>query len=207
MADAYTVSRLGEAYGGSSDAYELFLKTFSGEVLAAFEERNIMMPLHTVRTITSGKSAQFPMTGVATASYHVPGNELTGASLNHAERVISIDNLLVSQAFVANIDEAKSHWDVRSEYTRQMGFALANAADTTLINYGFAGARATTDRFGNTGSDATPYLGTKIDIGDASNGAHLLAGIVDAAQTLDEQNVPANDRFCVLAPSEYYLLV
>ena len=201
--------------GGDQNA--LFLKQFAGEVLATFEEACVMMPCHTVRTISSGKSAQFPAVGTANARYHTPGESIiedqdAGSNdylspMATGEITVTINDLLISGVFVANIDEAKSHWDVRSEYTRQMGYALANAADTTLINYGLSGARATTDRFGNTGSSAAPYLGTKIDIGDASNGAHLLAGIVDAAQTLDEQNVPANDRFCVLAPSEYYLLV
>ena len=79
------------------------------EVLAAFEERNVMMPLHTVRTITSGKSAQFPLTGTATAGYHAPGDEILGTAINHSERVINIDNLLVASAFIANIDEAMNH--------------------------------------------------------------------------------------------------
>mgnify|MGYP003131908243 CR=1 FL=1 len=199
----------------AGDQNELFLKQWAGEVLASFEEACVMMPCHTVRTIASGKSAQFPAVGTANARYHTPGESIiedqdAGGNdyltpVATGEITVTINDLLVSGVFVANIDEAKNHWDVRSEYTRQMGFALANAADTTLINYGFAGARATTDRFGNT--SPTTYLGTKIDIGDASNGAHLLAGIVDAAQAMDEKNVPANDRFCVMAPAEYYLLV
>ena len=199
----------------AGDQNELFLKQWAGEVLASFEEACVMMPCHTVRTIASGKSAQFPAVGTANARYHTPGESIiedqdAGGNdyltpVATGEITVTINDLLVSGVFVANIDEAKNHWDVRSEYTRQMGFALANAADTTLINYGFAGARATTDRFGNT--SPTTYLGTKIDIGDAGNGAHLLAGIVDAAQAMDEKNVPANDRFCVMAPAEYYLLV
>ena len=199
----------------AGDQNALFLKQWAGEVLATFEEANVMMPCHTVRTISSGKSAQFPAVGTANARYHTPGESIiedqdAGSNdyltpIATGEITVTINDLLVSGVFVSNIDEAKSHWDVRSEYTRQMGFALANSADTTLINYGLSGARATTDRFGNTG--VAKYLGTKIDVGDAANGAHLLAGIVDAAQTLDEKNVPANDRFCVLAPAEYYLLV
>ena len=47
----------------------LFLKVFSGEVLTAFARNNIFNEqLHSVRTITSGKSAQFPVTGAATAA-------------------------------------------------------------------------------------------------------------------------------------------
>jgi hypothetical protein len=51
---------------GADDA--LFLKRFSGEVLAAFDEVNMSMDKHNVRNIDSGKSAQFPATWKATAS-------------------------------------------------------------------------------------------------------------------------------------------
>ena len=67
-----TASRLG-LVNNSGTAYEaLFLKVFSGEVLTAFSENNVFSDaLHTVRTISSGKSAQFPVTGTASAAYHL----------------------------------------------------------------------------------------------------------------------------------------
>ena len=56
----------------------LFLKVFSGEVLTAFARNNIFNEqLHSVRTITSGKSAQFPVTGAATAAYHTRRNTIS----------------------------------------------------------------------------------------------------------------------------------
>lgn len=55
MSDAL-VSRLGQQ-NGAGDADSLFLKRFSGEVLAAFTERNRFMPRHIIRSIDSGKSA------------------------------------------------------------------------------------------------------------------------------------------------------
>jgi hypothetical protein len=65
---------------GQSDNNELFLKKFSGEILQTFEESNIFKPLHTIRTIDSGKSAQFPVTGIATAAYHTPGENIAEAN-------------------------------------------------------------------------------------------------------------------------------
>ena len=59
MSDA-TPSRLGQVNGANS-AFALFLKVFSGEVLTTFDELNIMKSLHMTRTISSGKSAQFPV--------------------------------------------------------------------------------------------------------------------------------------------------
>ena len=169
------------------------------EVLAAFEERNVMMPLHTVRTITSGKSAQFPMSGVASASYHVPGAEITGASMNHAERVISIDNLLISNAFIANIDEAMNHYDVRGIYSRELGYALAAHADKAVIRTLIAGSLDTTDAVNRTGGHTVTSGGT--------TGDDVIDGIIEAAQGLDERDIPQSDRFAVLTPASFYAVL
>ena len=77
----FTSSRLGlvNATGTSYDA--LFLKTFSGEVLSAFRKATVFEALHTVRTISSGKSAQFPIIGLSSTAYHTPGTQLTGCLL------------------------------------------------------------------------------------------------------------------------------
>ena len=69
-------SRLGLDSAGSAGNEDLFLKVFSGEVLTTFEENNVMLPLTRVRTISSGKTAQFPVTGVASAVYHTPGDSI-----------------------------------------------------------------------------------------------------------------------------------
>ena len=189
-----TESRLGLNKSGS-DNFELFLKTFSGEVLAAFEERNVMMPLHTVRTIQSGKSASFPLVGTATAGYHVPGDEILGTAIDHSERVIQIDNLLVASAFIANIDEAMNHFDVRAIYSRELGYALANHADKAIIRSGIAGAQDSTDVLGNTGG---------VEKTTSTTGTGTIDAILEAAQHMDEQSIPAGDRYCVLIPDLFY---
>ena len=70
-----TASRLGAANAAAANytqANALFLKVFAGEVLTAFDETNVMKDLHVSRTILSGKSASFPVTGKANAiSTHV----------------------------------------------------------------------------------------------------------------------------------------
>jgi len=78
MANA-TPSRLGQALAtGGNEA--LFLKVFSGEVLTAFNNNNIFMDKHTVRTISSGKSASFSFVGDYAqgdiVDVHTAGSEL-----------------------------------------------------------------------------------------------------------------------------------
>ena len=128
-----------------SDSTGLFLKKFAGEVMTVFDEKNIMKPLHTIRTITKGKSAQFPVIGTAGAGYYTPGTDIlgvdttgTGASgglnlMKQTEVLIHIDKVLMSNTFISNIDELVSHFDVRSPYTHQLGEALANTFDKNVL--------------------------------------------------------------------------
>ena len=199
MANA-TVSRIGQV-NQSGDVNALFLKVWSGEVLATFQRENKMLGMTNVRTISSGKSAQFPVIGTTSASYHTPGNEIVGTSVKHAEKTINIDDLLVSSAFIANIDEAKSHYDVRSTYTSEMGRALANTVDKNLLQLAVLGAQASATITGGSG-------GTEITDADANtNATSLIASIFECAQALDEKDVPSEDRFCVVKPDVYYQIV
>src|SRR5210317_1129339 len=139
---------------GNSDNNELFLKKFSGEILQTFEESNVFKALHTIRTIESGKSAQFPVTGIATANYHTPGENIAeegGATskylsdIKKTERVITIDDMLVASTFLANIDDMKNHYDIRSVYANELGKALAKRFDEALAKVFIAAARSATN--------------------------------------------------------------
>lgn len=199
MANA-TVSRYGQV-NGAGGVTALFLKVFSGEILAAFAEANVMMPLHMVRSIKSGKSASFPAQWKAAAAYHTPGTEIVGAVINANERVISIDNLLISHAFISSIDEAMNHYDVRSIYSTELGNALAYAADKNLIQIAVLAARAATTVTGGYGGS------TLTNAGYDTTADTLVQGILDATQALDEKDIPSTDRHAILKPKHYNLLV
>ena len=200
MANA-SVSQIGKVNNaGTADA--LFLKQFSGEVLTSFEQATVTADKHMIRTIANGKSAQFPVMGRSSASYHTPGNEITGTALNHAEKVITINDLLISNHFIANIDEAKNHYDVRSVYSSEMGRALAFQMDKHVLQT-MAQAAAASANVG----DTSYASGTIITDADSNTNADSLIGsIFDAAEALDDAYVPAEGRFCFLKPEQYYLL-
>ena len=101
MADM-TASRPGQA-DATGCFRALFLKKYGGEVLTAFRESNVFIGRHMVRTITQGKSAQFPATWKAVASYHTVGTQITGQVIKGNERTINLDDLLISPVFIASI--------------------------------------------------------------------------------------------------------
>lgn len=227
---SYNVSRLGASNQGA-DSLALFLKVFSGEVISTFEAQDVVTQLHQIRTISSGKSAQFPYIGNVTSSYHVPGNEIVGTKINHAETVINVDGLYQANASIANIDEAMNHYDVRSQYTSEIARQLYDQYARRVWRVLCRSARSlsplnstTYNTDGATGAitnahslqssylaDGTTQRGVGLDnLANASNktvAANLAGAIFVAAQALDDKNVPANDRFVGVAPAQYYLLV
>lgn len=233
------VSYLGQTNGdGSASTYAnnnaLFLKLFAGEVLTTFETATVMKPLHTLRTISSGKSAQFPVTGIASSKYHTPGNDIAVdgsmlSAIKHAEKVINIDDLLVASTFIDRLDEMKNHYDVRSIYSTELGRALARAFDKNLLcvaaltaaSYnastgeptasaasitGGAGGKLLADNFLN--STATGGItSTKGDVPVTVGIPNLVKYLYESAATLDKNNVPSEDRFCIVTPGTYYNLI
>ena len=198
MANA-TPSRLGLAQGGS-DNTALFLKVFSGEVLAAFEKATVFKDRTLMRSITSGKSAQFPATWRTSAAYHTPGAEITGDVIPQQEKVITIDGLLLASTFIANIDEAMNHYDVRGIFSKEVGLALAYQMDKNIAQVGLLTARsAATFTGGDGGSSLT-------NASYGTDSAVLAGGVFAAAQALDEKVVPAEDRAAYFRPAQYYLL-
>lgn len=197
-------SRLGQE-NGSGAVDTLFLKVFSGEVLTSFDQSNVMMDKHMVRTITNGKSAQFPVMGRGSAEYHTPGEEINGSAIKHAERVITIDDLLISHTFIANIDEAKNHYDVRSVYSKEMGAKLAKTMDTHVLQQGVLASRGS-----KTIDDADQFGGSRIlDVVDPADGTYgdvLAEAMFEAAQLLDEKDVPEEDRYLFVRPNEFYAM-
>ena len=189
---------------GSEDA--LFLKVFSGEVITSFERASKTQGTDSVRSISNGKSATFPVMGRTTAAYHTPGAEILGSDVNHNEKVITINDLLISSAFLSNIEEAKNHWDVRSSYSTEIGRALAFQKDKHVLQT--VGQAALTSTANVTGGDTgTVLTNTAIASSTAATSANgFIDSLFDAAKTLDDKYVPADGRVCFLKPEMYYKL-
>ena len=220
--DTGSVSRLGSinntvsATAGESTR-ELFLKQFAGEVLTSFEERNIAMPLHRVRTISNGKSAQFPSIGTASAAYHKAGDTIYGGQVDASEITVTVDDLLVSSTFVPKIDEAMNHYDVRSIYSSEMGNALANAADRNIFStiYDAATGNGTADQVdqwavGDGVWHETGAAGSEVEhagkLSLGTTGQNIVDGIIKSLELFDTQDV-TGEKFCVLDPATYYKLM
>ena len=208
-APVLTMTRSGQK-NSAGDSSALFLKVYAGEVLTAFEQASVTMDKHVIRSISSGISAQFPLVWKTAATEYAyingsgntgtTGIELDGTIIHKNEKVISIDGLLIADHFVNNLDEAMSHFELRSVYAKEAGIALGTQWDQNVLQQGLLGARSSTlITSGNGGAVLT-------NASYATSGTTLGSGLFDAAEQLDENNVPENDRYMFVRPAQYYLM-
>ena len=197
--------KFGNANSGSTRDDALFLKVFAGEVITSFERASKTAGADMVRSISNGKSASFPVMGRIGAEYHAVGAEILGSAVNSAEKVITINDLLISSVFVSNIEEAKNHWDVRSAYSQEMGRALAFQKDKHILQ---TIGQASLASASVTGGDATTNI-TNTGIAsatDATAANAMIDAIFAAAKELDANYVPSEGRKCFMRLEEYYKL-
>lgn len=209
IADNLTLGNLGVANGkapvGTVLTYEertaIFMKKFSGEVYNALRKKCLFKDLQRTRVITKGKSASFNYTGRMSARYHERGTAILGSNNPPiSEQIINVDDLLISDVAIDNLDELMLHFDVRKEYSYQMGESLALTFDERCARLGVLAAR-----HGAMNKDQDG--GTVLKNKDAATNAETLADMIFlAAQTFDEKDVPEGDRHIIVAPAQFYML-
>jgi len=213
LANANTMSRFGEKQGGDTDPKELFLKKFAGEVLTTFETESVMKDYAQTRTIANGKSAQFPVTGIALAKYHTSGESVieTNGYLNsfaHTEKVIDIEGLLTSSAMIYNLDEAMNHYDVRSIYSTEIGRALAKEFDKAVAQTVILAARSASNFTSGGAETAFNANANSVTVtGTTPTGSVLVEGVLAGLLKLDERDVPSEGRVIACRPAVYWKLV
>ena len=181
-----SLTRPGAANGGA-DPRALYLKLFSGEMFKGFQHNTIARDLVMKRTLKNGKSLQFIYTGRTTAEYHTPGNAILGNSDGAppvAEKTITVDDLLISSAFVYELDETLAHYELRGEISKKIGYALAEKYDRLIFRAITRGARKASPI---TKANFLEPGGTQLRVGsttndsDAYSASNLVTAFFDAA--------------------------
>jgi len=197
---------------GYDAKYGTYLKLFSGEMFKGFQTNTIARDLVTKRTLKNGKSLQFIYTGRMEAAYHTPGTPILGTenALPVAEKTIQMDDLLISSAFVYELDETLAHYELRGEIAKKIGFALAEKYDRLIFRALTRGARSAhpvsaTGKIEPGGTQIQVGAGSNAD--DALNGTELVNAFYNAAAALDEKGVSAQGRVGVISPRQYYQLI
>jgi hypothetical protein len=178
---------------------ELALDIFGGEVITAFDMSLIAADKVQSRTLSGGaRSARFPKVWKATAEYHRAGRELLGNEIETGEITITPDEILVAHVAIYDLDEMLSHFEVRSQFSFELGRALARVHDKNTFRQLVLAARTAADGpfpGGNVITDAA-LVNSSIA---ATTGADWIEAIRLANKKLFEKDVPESEpRYMVV---------
>ena len=187
------------------------LEVYYGQVLTAFERKNVFLELVTVKTLQNGSSTSIPVIGQGAESdikTHVPGTDLTMASIPVKERVINIDALEYFALAVDKFEEKILHFETRGELAKQAGEALSVKIDkkvaTTILL-----ASQTSGTIGGSvvQADGTEVNNDTIDSGATpkAKGNALIEAVFTLSAEMEKKNV-TGEKMLVVSPTEYSYL-
>jgi hypothetical protein len=157
---------------------------WSAEVLMFRESALVMAPLvarYDSAVKSKGDVIHIPDVSELSANDKSAGSEVTLQKPTETDTDINIDTHKEVSFEIEDILKAQSQYELRASYTKSAGFAIAKAIDTDLLS--LYSSLTSTD-VGTYGTDITD--------------ATIVAGI----QELDEADVPFEDRYFVIKPSQ-----
>lgn len=198
---------LGTSVDGANDMGKLWLPIWSGEVLHAYDQFRMFEPMVTSKSISSGRTIEFPITGtVSLKAAWDAGEYLVGGDNSASSQfTIELDKRPMAAHFeLDNIDLMVTQWEYRQELARQAGQTLANARDKQVAAY-IALAAASAKITGDPRTDldlpevfAVSTSTTVID--DAAEALKVLEGIEEFCVDLQMNDVPVQGCYCVVPP-------
>ena len=195
---------------------QLLLTMFSGEVLNVFRDKNMMLAKSRVMNVGAGRDFQFPRLGQADTAYHVRGESILNGSkylseIESTDVIIPVDKVLLSSVFVDNWDELVTHFETRSEYSYQLGAALARKMDKQLfamaVDHALSAAGSPFNVAENAAkTDSTIINKTGVNGTDSAAMGKLEDAMVEAAAAFAAKDVPMDDVTFFIRPDQYYAL-
>ena len=192
---------------GAAD-FDLALTLYAGEVLAEFENKNVLMDLTRTKDLAPGaKAVQFLALGAIGNKYHTAGEDVFDdagymQTVAQGERLVYPDRENLSPIFLDKVEEVIGHWDARGEYAMKQGHGLAKTADQMIMR---------TLAIGAAESAGGSYTASPAGFTDTSAAAdptsgEIIAYLLDHQEYMDQTDVPEEDRYALLTPAMNRLL-
>lgn len=208
----FVPSRFGQV-NAAGDSRANFQRLYTGEVISAFRTKNMFLDNVTKKTIKNGKSDTFPLQGYASTEYHTPGTEINGSKIKASERIVQLDDALISSQFIADIDEAMRSYSVREHYTKESGEALSKAMDEniiiTAIKAGLctaANANTLIQSYQAFDDETFTANVSYANANDELKGDKVYEAIITARKTMELAGIDPSDAVVMLPLDSYYAL-
>ncbi len=192
-----------QAFGTGNEATPFIPELWSDEIIAAYKANLVMANLVTKinHVGKKGDSIYVPRPNRLSANQKLSDDQVTLNTVTHNELNVLIDQHYEYSILIEDIVNVQALDSMRKFYTDDAGYALAKQVDTSLVQLGRLIAGQTGADYGGgaaqIGSDGSTNF---TDAGDET--ALTDAGIRTAIQTLDDNDVPMDNRCLVIPPVE-----
>lgn len=126
-----------------------------------------------------------------------------------AEKVIVIDGLLTTSQMIPDIEEALKHYDIRSEYSKQMGEALALKADGAVLAE--IAKLVVANKENITGLGKGEIINASLPAADIgiteAMGKKIVEMLLNIKAKMSNMYVPASERYVFMTPEGCNALV
>lgn len=194
----------------------LQLKMYFGELLGTLNRGLEIVPHLRSKSIDAGLSWAEPVYGFAEpGKYHVAGEDVLidagyVARVPFVEKLYQIDLPFTLNGFIPSFDEFQTHYDARAPFYRQIAEKHARTSDMKAGRMLIKAARAAANIPAGgaiTAGCETPAGLTIVNAAMLTSATVLMSSLQTAAQTLDENDVPALGRKVLLHPVQFWNLV
>tara|TARA_Y100001937_G_scaffold24781_1_gene35577 strand:- start:1761 stop:2969 length:1209 start_codon:yes stop_codon:yes gene_type:complete len=201
----------GATEGGPADGTvsKLWLPIWSGEVLHAYDSYKLFEPMVTSKTLETGRTMEFPITGTVTlkAEWHAGEYLHGGEDAKNGNFAVSLDGRPMAAHFeLDNIDLMITQWEYRQELARQAGQTLANARDKQIgVMIAGAGSVAALSSDPRSGI-SLPEIGQLTDFTpdpSATQALEILEHIEAFITDCQENSVPMSNAYCAVTPKMF----
>ena len=184
-----------------TDAANFIPELWSDEVIADQTKSLVLANLGTKfdQTGKRGDTINVPKFTRSSASSKSAGSQVTLTSPTHGTVAISINKHYEYSVLIEDIVAVQALDTLRQSYSQDMGYALAKQIDTDLVQLG----RAVQGGNGTNAYNAGVTAGDGSTAYNASGNESAItdAGFRKAIQTLDDADVPVEDRYFTVPPS------
>tara|TARA_R100000808_G_scaffold782_5_gene3841 strand:- start:108 stop:1022 length:915 start_codon:yes stop_codon:yes gene_type:complete len=174
---------------------------WSDEVVADFKKALVLANLVTNFNHTGkrGDTINVPKFTRSSASAKAAGSQVTLVAPTHGTVAITINKHYEHSVLLEDIVAVQALDTLRQHYTEDAGYSLAKQIDTDLVQLG----RGVQGGNGTNAYNAGVIAGDGSTTYNASGNENAItdAGFRKAIQTLDDADVPVEDRFFTVPPS------
>ena len=173
-------------------------EVWSDEIIAAYKKNLVAANLIKKMSMKGKKGdvVHFPAPARGSASAKTASSQVTLIAESGTEKTVTIDKHFEYSRLIEDFAEVQALSSLRRFYTDDAGYALATRIDTDLLNLaGFVQGGTGNYNTGVIGGDGSTAFDITANTNSGNETALTDAGIRKVIQTLDDADVPMDNRF------------